>query len=133
MKLFNLKMITPEKTLFQGKAQSIRVIVEDGSLEILASHIPSVAYLVPGECRIILENGERRTFVSSDGVLNISRSGVSLTSDFLEWEENLEAALQEKQKRIASEKERRSESVVQNQLVALDLMRTLLHMNKKNN
>ncbi len=133
MKLFNLKMITPEKTLFQGKAQSIRVMVEDGSLEILASHIPSVAYLVPGECRIILENGERRTFVSSDGVLNISRSGVSLTSDFLEWEENLEAALQEKQKRIASEKERRSESVVQNQLVALDLMRTLLHMNKKNN
>jgi F0F1-type ATP synthase epsilon subunit len=88
---------------------------------------------VPGECRIILENGERRTFVSSDGVLNISRSGVSLTSDFLEWEENLEAALQEKQKRIASEKERRSESVVQNQLVALDLMRTLLHMNQKNN
>ena len=133
MKLFNLKMITPEKTLFQGKAQSIRVIVEDGSLEILASHIPSVAYLVPGECRISLENGERRTFVSSDGVLNISRSGVSLTSDFLEWEENLEAALQEKQKRVASEKERRSESVVQNQLVALDLMRTLLHMNKKNN
>lgn len=126
-------MITPEKILFQGKAQSIRVMVEDGSLEIWASHIPSVAYLVPGECRIILENGERRTFVSSDGVLNISRSGVSLTSDFLEWEENLEAALQEKQKRIASEKERRSESVVQNQLVALDLMRTLLHMNKKNN
>jgi|LSQX01.3.fsa_nt_gb F0F1-type ATP synthase epsilon subunit len=34
MKLFNLKMITPEKILFQGKAQSIRVMVEDGSLEI---------------------------------------------------------------------------------------------------
>jgi F-type H+-transporting ATPase subunit epsilon len=126
-------MITPEKTLFQGKVQSLRVFVEDGSLEVLASHIPSIAYLMPGECRIVCENGERKTFVSSDGVLNIEKSEVILTSDFLEWEENLETALQEKQKRIAKEKERRTQSFVQNQLVALDLMRTLLNINKKNN
>ncbi|MGI6594400.1 MAG: F0F1 ATP synthase subunit epsilon [Christensenellales bacterium] len=132
MKLFKLTMLTPEKTLFQGEVQSLKVMLEDGGLEVLASHLPSIAYLFPGECRVILENGEKKVFVSADGVLNIKKSEVILTSDFLEWEENISIALQEKQKRIALEKERRSASFVQNQLGTLDLFRTLLKSNKKN-
>ena len=44
MKLLNLQCLRL-KTLFQGEVQSLKVMVEDGGLEVLASHLPSIAYL----------------------------------------------------------------------------------------
>lgn len=133
MNFFKLKMLTPENVLFEGNVSSLKVMLNDGGIEILASHIPSIAYLSSGECKIILEDGSKKTFVSHDGILNIERSRVTLSSDFLEWSENLSATIQEKQKPISLEKERRSESFSQHQLGSLDLIKTFIKKNKDEN
>lgn len=133
MNFFKLKMLTPEKILFEGNVSSLKVMLSDGGLEILASHLPSISFLSSGECRIKLEDGSQKTFISDDGIMNIERSKVTLSSDFLEWSENLSTVLEEKQKRISLEKERRSESFTQHQLGSLDLIKTFIKKNKDDN
>jgi F-type H+-transporting ATPase subunit epsilon len=71
-KLFNLKLITPDKTVYENKVVSLIVPAALGYLGVLANHAPLVANLVSGiifhsqskgflqvlrnEARIILHN-----------------------------------------------------------------------------
>lgn len=100
MKFFRLIMVTPEKEFFDGKVSSLKLMLADGAIEILASHIPSVACTIAGDCRILLEDGTKKTFFSEEGVLKIERNEVTITSEFLEWSEDLDQAIAKKQKRI---------------------------------
>lgn len=51
--LFDVKVLTPKKVLFEGKAVSLVVPAALGYLGILAHHAPLIAALLPG--RIILK------------------------------------------------------------------------------
>lgn len=133
MNSYKINLITPEKVLFEGEITSLKIMLSDGGMEVLAGHIPALAYINPGECRIILSDGSVKSFVSNDGVLNIEKETVTLTSDFLEWSENLSVALKKKADRIDAELQRRSASYVQHRLGSLSLIRNFLHKDTSQN
>ena len=62
-KIFDLSIVTQEKTLYQGKAVSLVVPAALGYLGVLAAHAPLVANLKSG--KIIVREGSGGTIVLS--------------------------------------------------------------------
>ena len=52
---FDLKIITPEKTFFEGNTEQIIVRTVSGDIGILAGHAPYVANIVSSPFRIKIE------------------------------------------------------------------------------
>ena len=61
---FDLKIITPEKTFFEGNTEQIIVRTVSGDIGILAGHAPYVANIVSSPFRInkLRENASQKEF-----------------------------------------------------------------------
>ncbi len=55
VKKLTLKVITPEKVVFEAQAREVMVPTEDGIVGILADHLPYLAPLKPGELQVKFE------------------------------------------------------------------------------
>ncbi len=73
-----LLALTPEKELFNGNIQSVKVPGTTGQFEILNGHAPIVAALGEGEVRILDENGSKSTFNIKKGFIEVINNEVSL-------------------------------------------------------
>lgn len=131
MKTFFAELYTPDKKFFSGEIVSLSVTLPDGTIEVLGGHMPAICELAPGKCSMKFEDGKRRVFASSEGMLNIQRDCVSMTSVFLEWEEDLEKAIAEWEKRMAEEIERRKESFAEYQQGVINLRRLCINLSRK--
>lgn len=132
MKTFFVQLITPDKTLFEGEIIRLNVSVDDGGIEILGGHMPSVTAVVPARCEITLPDNTRRVFASAEGVLNIGRDKTVMLSDLLEWEEDLAKALNEREQRISQEHQRRKQSDIEYRLSLVALQRVFAYLSDKN-
>lgn len=74
----NLTILSPEREIFSGAVQSVKVPGADGSFEMLENHAPIVSSLTKGEVRIIKANGEKQTFAVNGGFVEMLNNEVSL-------------------------------------------------------
>jgi F-type H+-transporting ATPase subunit epsilon len=63
-----LKILTPEKTIFEGEASIATLPTSSGKISILDNHTPLVSSVSQGEIKIKSENGER-IFKNGGGVV----------------------------------------------------------------
>ena len=69
MKTFDLKILTAEKTFYDGPCESLIVPISDGHYGILADHQNTIAAIVPGILEFIAP-GEEKVFAAvSNGTL----------------------------------------------------------------
>ena len=94
---FDLKIITPEKTFFEGNTEQIIVRTVSGDIGILAGHAPYVANIVSSPFRIKIE-GEFRTAAISGGLIKVSADGVTVVTSAIEWADEIDVARAEKAK-----------------------------------
>jgi F-type H+-transporting ATPase subunit epsilon len=73
-KIFQCKILTPEKSLFEGNADMVVVPGYDGEIGILKGHSNLVARLSCGECRIFHGNSVESFYVEG-GVVKIRSYG----------------------------------------------------------
>jgi F-type H+-transporting ATPase subunit epsilon len=78
-KAFNLTIINPTKTVYEGKVISAVVPAALGYLGILANHAPLAANLVSGKIILQEESGARKVFYHrSRGFLEILKNKVTI-------------------------------------------------------
>ncbi|MEE8550032.1 MAG: ATP synthase F1 subunit epsilon [Gemmatimonadota bacterium] len=77
---FNVSVISPERTLYEGEAQFAVVPAFDGEIGILADHAPLMAVLGDGILRLETEEGTRR-FRLSGGFVQVVENRVSVLSE----------------------------------------------------
>ena len=78
-KLFNLSVVTPDKTVYENEVVSLIVPAALGYLGVLANHAPLVANLVSGKIIIREESGKIVTFYSrSKGFLQVLANKVTI-------------------------------------------------------
>jgi F-type H+-transporting ATPase subunit epsilon len=128
MKTFFVEIVAPNKVLFEGEIVRLTVTAYDGGMEVLAMHIPALCAINAGQCEITLPDNTKKVFISNDGILNIGRKNTILTSDILEWEEDFESFLSEREKYMESEASRRHESYKQYKLSSVALKRALTNI-----
>ena len=105
--LTNMKLtysiVTPERIVQEGEADSVSVMTSLGEITILPQHIPLVALMKAGEMRI--KNGkEEMLLATSTGLVEVrSGSNVVVLADSAERSDELELAAIEAAKKRAEE------------------------------
>jgi len=86
----HLKIVTPERVVFEDQIESISIMTEMGEITVLPNHIPLVANLKAGEMRIKKNDGEH-LLTNSTGFIEV-RGGneILILADTAERMEELE-------------------------------------------
>ena len=71
----DVQIITPDKNLYDGKADLVTVPGTSGSIGILNNHAPLVSSLKNGEVKVIL-NEKEEFFKIDGGVVEVSQNKV---------------------------------------------------------
>lgn len=74
----HLEIITPEKTLFSGDIDIIKLPGTTGSFEIMINHAPLISSLMAGRIKVKDINGVVSYFDISGGVVEVLRNNVKV-------------------------------------------------------
>jgi F-type H+-transporting ATPase subunit epsilon len=102
-KTFHLDVVSAEKELFSGSAESIQVTGSEGELGIFPNHTPLLTAITPGMIRITKHDGQEEVIYLSGGTLEVQPSAVTVLADTAIRGEELDQAKAEEAKRRAEE------------------------------
>jgi len=74
----NIVVLTPDKEVFNGEINAVKVPGINGQFQILRGHAPLVSALGEGQVSITKTNGERMTFGIDKGFVEVLRDEISL-------------------------------------------------------
>ena len=77
----DLRVVGPEKVVYEGAATSVVAPAWDGQVGILPGHAPLLTLLGAGALRVQPESGAEREFTVSGGVLKVESNGVTVLAD----------------------------------------------------
>lgn len=80
-KLMSLSILTPEKTLYQGKIQKITVPGEKSPFQVLYNHAPILSTLTSGKVVCTDEKDKEHTFLLKSGIVEVVNNEVTITAD----------------------------------------------------
>ena len=89
MATFTLQIVTPDRLIYDGEAESLIVRTVTGDVCILAHHIDYAAALVPGEASVVT-NGQERIAACSGGLLSVNNNQVRLMATTFEWQDEID-------------------------------------------
>ncbi len=104
MAVYHLQIVTPDRMVFDGMAQSIILRTANGDVCILARHIDYAAPLGIGVARVTDENGKTRTAACSGGLLSVSGGEVRVLATTFEWSDEIDAERAAQAQKAAEEK-----------------------------
>lgn len=84
MATYRLRVITPDRTVFDQRVNEIITRSVEGELGILAHHLPIITPLAPHALTIYLEDGGTERVAISGGFLEVGRDEVVILADTAE-------------------------------------------------
>jgi F-type H+-transporting ATPase subunit epsilon len=90
--MIQVDIVSAEKALFSGKAESVVATAVEGEVGILPHHAPMLAELKPGEVRLNLGEGKIEIFYISGGMLEVQPDCVTILADTAERAKDLDEA-----------------------------------------
>jgi F-type H+-transporting ATPase subunit epsilon len=124
MKAFELQIVTPDREVFNGKAESVLVPTSEGVIEILADHIDYMAVLTVGKIRII-SGGNSRAAACSDGFMTVSGGKARLICTTFEFADEIDVERASRAKEKAEQRLLTKLDANTEKLVKAKLMRAL--------
>lgn len=120
MSQISLKLITPERVVFEDTVSSLSVMTENGEITILPNHIPLVTLLKAGEMTLRHKDQESHLAVST-GMLEVHEgNSVVILADTAERSDELDLQAIEEAKVLAEK--RLEEARNQNDVAYADAM-----------
>jgi F-type H+-transporting ATPase subunit epsilon len=126
-KLFNLKILTPEKQFFDSDVESLIVTTTDGRFEFLADHVPVIMPLAVGTLSVRTSNGTTSVF-NSEGFLEVRKEGVLVYVQACESPAEIDRRRAEEAKMRAEERLRQKQSMHEYQQSKLALARAMARL-----
>lgn len=100
--MINIKIVTPEKTVYQGEAYQATLPVEYGEVTILPNHRSYIANLKPGEIILKDKKGiEKEDLAIAGGFLEFHKNNLVILSDVAERAEDIDLKKAEEAKERA--------------------------------
>ena len=126
-KLFNLKILTPEREFFEGEVEAVNLNAPDGKVEILATHTPFIMPIDVGSLSI-KQNGEWSDAVNSEGFVEVRRQDVVIFVQTCERPDEIDIRRAEEARRHAEEVMRQKQSMSEYQQSKLALARAMARL-----
>lgn len=125
--MINLKMVTPERVVYDSEVEEITLMTQSGEISILQNHIPLVSVLQPGEMRV-KKDGAEFPMVVTGGFLEVQKgSKVQILADAAERAEDIDLERAEEARKRAEEyiREKKFEDDVEYAALQAQLERAL--------
>lgn len=129
---FQLTVITPEKTFFDGTTTQIIVRTTEGDIGILANHTSLVASLPAGPLKVMQDNGEYRLAAVSAGLIKVGGNKVNIFADAVEWADEIDIEWAKRSEENAKQRIAAKNSERDLDLAELKLKRALNRINVHN-
>ena len=91
MSTFQLQIVTPDGSAFDGQAQKLFCRTIAGDVCILPRHCDYLTALGMGEARVTLEDGTVRRAACIGGMLAVAKGRARLVATTFEWAEDIDA------------------------------------------
>ncbi|MBP5210023.1 MAG: F0F1 ATP synthase subunit epsilon [Clostridia bacterium] len=92
MNTFPLRIAAPDGMICDEPAVQLSVRGVEGSLSVLAGHVPFATVVVPCECRVYRPDGTVLSGVCGDGFLSVTKEGTQLLVTSFVWEKEAGSA-----------------------------------------
>lgn len=92
MSRLRLEVVTPERTVLTGEAESVMVPGMDGYIGFMSHHAPLVAGLTIGIVHFGPERGEKRKLAITGGFVEVADNRVTILADTAELDEEIDVA-----------------------------------------
>ena len=121
MKTFELQIVTPDREVYNGQAESVLVPTTEGVIEILAGHIDYMAALNIGKMRVTAESQDKIA-ACSDGFMTVSGGNVRIVCTTFEFASEIDVdrankAKEKAEQRLSSKLDERTEKLVKAKLM----------------
>lgn len=87
--MIHFKIISPEKTIVDGKYDEVIIPGVDGDFSVLPSHTPFITIIRPGIISLFLDK-KKTEFAIHDGFVTVDNDEVILTCDTIESKEDID-------------------------------------------
>ena len=77
----NIEIITPDDTIYTGKAKLAQFPGIDGSFEVLNNHAPMISVLKKGKIKIQDENNQQLYFDVKGGIVEILKNKILVLAE----------------------------------------------------
>jgi len=78
---FELSILTPERSVFEGAVEYVQVPGSQGYLGVLAHHAPLVTALAPGTLDVRLADGREQSWQVEGGFFEVSNNRATVLAD----------------------------------------------------
>ena len=89
-KLFELKIITPDRTFFVGDSTMVELNTTEGQVGIYADHAPTAMILSPGVAHIHDAEGNVKAAALHSGFIEIGKKSVMVLAEIAEWPDEID-------------------------------------------
>jgi F-type H+-transporting ATPase subunit epsilon len=120
-----LRIITPEKTKYDGNAEMVIMRCMTGDMGILPRHEPCSATLDDGILRVI-DSGEERRMAVFGGLVQVRDDVVTILTGDAQWPEDIDRARVEAERAAAERSMKEGADTVQLQKDHVAMRRTLV-------
>jgi F-type H+-transporting ATPase subunit epsilon len=86
---YRIEIVTPDRVVYAGEVESLRVTAYEGELGVLAGHAPMLCVLRPGAA-LLRTGSERKAFAVGGGFMEVSGGKVLLLVDSAETPESID-------------------------------------------
>ena len=100
---FTLRIITPDRTFYEGDVQMVEFNTTEGEIGILKDHIPMTVLVSPGVLTITLEE-ETKVAALHAGFAEILGDRVTILAEIIEWPHEIDEQRAEEAKARAEER-----------------------------
>ncbi|MDR2590512.1 MAG: ATP synthase F1 subunit epsilon [Oscillospiraceae bacterium] len=127
MKLFNLKIMTPEREFFDGDVEAVSAFAPDGNVTILAEHAPFIMPVSIGTIGIKKDSKWEKS-INSEGFLEVHHKGVIIYVQSCERPEEIDTQRAEAAQRRAEERLRQKQSMSEYRQSKIALARAMARL-----
>ena len=121
--LFDLKIITPDRVFYSGKASFLELNTVEGEIGIYKNHIPMTTVLEPGIATITEEGGNKKEAALHTGFMEILGDRITILAEIAEWPDEID-------RNRAQEATIRAERRLQNDKSNINITRAELALHK---
>ena len=121
--LFDLKIITPDRVFYSGKASFLELNTVEGEIGSYKNHIPMTTVLEPGIATITEEGGNKKEAALHTGFMEILGDRITILAEIAEWPDEID-------RNRAQEAKIRAERRLQNDKSNINITRAELALHK---
>lgn len=126
-KLFSIKILTPERVVYDGDVEYLIVTTTDGRYSFLANHVPIVMPLASGTLSFKAPNETKDVF-NSEGFLEVHHEGILVYVQACETPEEIDKRRAAEARERAEERMRQKQSMKEYQQSKMALARAMARL-----